>query len=71
MIPNPFRRIRICFILLAGQTTLFSDNFDGGTGNIHSLAPDIRPGSETWTAAPVFNAAMVWWIARSAAIKAA
>jgi uncharacterized sulfatase len=42
--------------LATAQTTLFSDDFSGGTGNINSLAPDVRPGSETWTASPVFNA---------------
>lgn len=64
MISNPFRRISACLVHVAalgisiasGQTTVFSDNFDGGTGNIHGLAPDVRPASETWTSSPIFNA---------------
>lgn len=64
MSPNPLHRIPACLALLAGlgisiasaQAIIFSDAFDGGTGNINGLAPDVRPGSETWTASPVFNA---------------
>ncbi|MCU0795052.1 MAG: sulfatase-like hydrolase/transferase [Akkermansiaceae bacterium] len=46
----------LSFLPISAQTTIFSDDFSGGTGNIHTLAPDVRPGSETWTASPVFNA---------------
>lgn len=64
MIPKPFICCIECLAMLAGlgislasaQTTIFSDNFDGGTGNIHGLAPDVRPTGETWTASPIFNA---------------
>lgn len=64
MIPSPFPHIQPCLVLLAAlgmarasaQTTIYSDNFDGGTGNIQLSAPDIRPGTQTWTASPVFNA---------------
>jgi len=38
------------------QTTIFADNFDGSTGNINGVAPDVRPGGETWTASTIFNA---------------
>jgi hypothetical protein len=40
----------------SAQTTIYSDDFDGGAVDIHTLAPDVRPGTETWTASPVFNA---------------
>ncbi len=59
------RQIFLPFILLfglgiflaSGQTTIFSDDFSGGTGDLHSVAPDIRPSTtQTWTASPIFNA---------------
>ena len=64
MMPKPFIRCSRCLLSFAGlgislvtaQTTLFSDDFSGGTGNINSLAPDVRPGGATWTASAVFNA---------------
>lgn len=64
MIPSPSIRCTRCLMLIAGlgisfasaQTTLFSDDFSGGTGNINGLVPDVRPGGETWTASPIFNA---------------
>lgn len=42
--------------LASAQTTIYSDNFDGGTGDIHTVGPDVRPGGETWTASTIFNA---------------
>jgi hypothetical protein len=64
MIANPFVRHVHWLVAIAGigisiasaQTTIYSDNFDGDTGDIDTLAPDVRPGTETWTASPVFNA---------------
>lgn len=64
MIPSPFRYSPACLVLFAGlgiplataQTTIYSDDFSGGSGNIGALPPDVRPGSETWTASPIFNA---------------
>lgn len=64
MIRHPDHFTGLCLAILAAlgfstasaQTKIYSDNFDGGTGNIHGLAPDIRPGTETWIASPVFNA---------------
>lgn len=46
----------LTFPLASAQTTIYSDNFDGGTGNINTVAPDIRPASEPWTASSIFNA---------------
>jgi hypothetical protein len=34
----------LTFPLASAQTTIYSDNFDGGTGNINTVAPDVRPG---------------------------
>jgi hypothetical protein len=64
MTSNLFRSIPACLVVLAGlgipaasgQAVIFSDDFSGGTGNINAVPPDVRPGSETWTASPVFNA---------------
>jgi uncharacterized sulfatase len=64
MIASPFVRCSRSVLLIAGlgislavaQTTILSDDFSGGTGNVNSVAPDVRPGSETWTASPIFNA---------------
>ncbi len=64
MTSNPLRSITASLVILAGlgisaisgQTTIYSDNFDGGTGNINTLAPDVRPAGETWTSSPIFNA---------------
>jgi uncharacterized sulfatase len=42
--------------LVSAQTTIYSDDFSGGTGDINSVAPDTRPGTETWTASTIFNA---------------
>lgn len=64
MIASPFVRCSRSVSLIAGlgislaaaQTTILSDDFSGGTGNINSVAPDVRPGSETWTASTIFNA---------------
>ncbi len=64
MRPNPYHHFSPCLAILAGlgislavaQTTIYSDDFSGGTGNIGTLPPDVRPGGETWTASPIFNA---------------
>ena len=64
MIPNPFIGFARRLLVIAGlgislasaQTTIYSDNFDGGTSDIHSTSPDVTSGAATWTAAPVFNA---------------
>ncbi len=64
MVPNPSRVLPAALAILAGlgislataQTTIYSDDFSGSSGNIGTLPPDVRPGSETWTASTVFNA---------------
>jgi uncharacterized sulfatase len=64
VIQNPTHRFSLCLAILAGlgislasaQTTIYSDDFSGGTGDINNVAPDIRPGTETWTASTLFNA---------------
>ncbi len=51
--------VSICLILASaaqGMTVIFEDNFDGTSGDINTMVPDIRPGSETWVAANFFNA---------------
>ena len=40
----------------ASAVVIFQDDFSGGAGDLNGLAPTTRPGSETWTAAPIFNA---------------
>jgi len=62
--PHSIFRPSHCLALLAGlgislaaaQTTIYSDDFSGGTGDINAIAPDVRPGGETWTASPIYNA---------------
>jgi hypothetical protein len=34
---------------------IFADNFDG-SGSLNSVAPDTRPGTQTWVASPQFSA---------------
>ena len=51
--------IFLCFFLLRiafAQTIIYSEEFNGGTENINTTAPVIRPGTETWTASAIFNA---------------
>ena len=35
--------------------TIFSEDFTGTSEDLDGSAPDIRPGTETWIAGPVFN----------------
>lgn len=64
MIPSPTHRFSPCLAIIAGlgislasaQTTIYSDDFSGDTADINGLAPDVRPGGETWTASTIYNA---------------
>jgi arylsulfatase A-like enzyme len=62
MFPNPFIRYAPCLAAIAGigiasaQSTIYSDDFSGGSSDINGVAPDVRPGTETWTASGIFNA---------------
>jgi hypothetical protein len=40
----------------ARAATFYFDDFDGGGGDLDNIAPDTRPGSETWDAGANFNA---------------
>jgi len=40
----------------ASATTVFQDNFDGGTGDLNGTTPDTTTGGATWVAAPLFDA---------------
>lgn len=56
---NPYNRSLIatlgCVVAFAPAvlpaTTVFFDDFSGGTGNLNETAPDTRPGTETWVSA--------------------
>lgn len=48
--------IAISLTSFAPAAVLFQDNFSGGSGDINGLAPSTRPGTEIWTASPIFNA---------------
>lgn len=58
MIQKLFQRIPTCVALLAGpcistasaQTTIFSDDFSGGTSTLNATPPDTTPGAANWVA---------------------
>lgn len=39
----------------ASGAIIFSDNFDGGSGDLNGASPDVTPGAN-WVASPLFNA---------------
>lgn len=40
---------------LAGQTTIFSDDFSGDSSDLNGTTPDVTPNGEAWVASPLFN----------------
>jgi len=42
--------------MASAQTTIYSDDFSGSSAtDLHAEAPDIRPGSETWSASTLWK----------------
>lgn len=62
-IPHAFIRPRSIVALTAlmicgarAQTVIYADDFSGDTSALNEMAPDVRQGTEVWTAAPTFKA---------------